>query len=75
MLTGILVKKMYNKRSFDRSREEVKKIKGEHTEVNFPLSGSFSMKPTCSHRLVILSPALIRSLNGFGKAAAPASPS
>jgi DNA helicase HerA-like ATPase len=37
MLTGILVKKMYNKRSFDRSREEVKKIKGEHTEVNFPL--------------------------------------
>jgi len=37
MLTGILVKKMYNKRSFDRSQEEVKKIKGEHTEVNFPL--------------------------------------
>jgi len=42
MLTGILVKKMYNKRSFDRSREEVKKIKGEHTEVNF--------RPIRSHR-------------------------
>lgn len=37
MLTGILVQKMYNKRSFDRSREEVQKIQGEHTTVDFPL--------------------------------------
>jgi hypothetical protein len=59
MLTGILVKKMYNKRSFDRSREEVNKIKGEHTEVNFPSSGSSSTKLTCSPRQATPNPAPI----------------
>lgn len=38
MLTGILVRKIYGKRSFARSKEEVKKIKGEEEEgVDFPL--------------------------------------
>jgi len=37
LLTGILVKKMYNKRSFNRSREEIKKIKGQTLEADFPL--------------------------------------
>jgi len=37
LLTGILVKKIYNKRSFDRSREEIQKIRGGKANVNFPL--------------------------------------
>jgi DNA helicase HerA-like ATPase len=37
MLTGILVRKMYNQRSFERSREEVSRIKGQFTESEFPL--------------------------------------
>lgn len=37
MLTAILVRKMYNKRSFERSREEVRRIRGEGTDTEFPL--------------------------------------
>ncbi|WP_338726999.1 ATP-binding protein [Haladaptatus sp. DJG-WS-42] len=37
MLTAILVRKMYNKRSFERSREEVRRIRGEDHSTEFPL--------------------------------------
>lgn len=37
MLTGILVRKMYNKRSFERSREEVRRINDKQQDTNFPL--------------------------------------
>jgi uncharacterized protein len=37
MLTAILVRKMYNKRSFERSREEVRRIRGEDSSTDFPL--------------------------------------
>ncbi len=37
MLTAILVRKMYNKRSFERSREEVRRIRGKDHSTEFPL--------------------------------------
>lgn len=37
LLTGILVRKMYNKRSFERSREEIDRLRGQEVETDFPL--------------------------------------
>lgn len=37
LLTGILARKAYNERSFERSREEVARIRGADSEIDFPL--------------------------------------
>lgn len=37
LLTGILTRKAYNERSFERSREEVARIRGADSEIDFPL--------------------------------------
>jgi DNA helicase HerA-like ATPase len=37
LLTGILARKAYNERSFERSREEVARIRGAQSDIEFPL--------------------------------------
>jgi len=37
LLTGILARKAYNERSFERSREEVARIRGAESDIEFPL--------------------------------------
>ncbi len=37
LLTGILVKKIYAKRSFQRSKEEVERVRGSEAKAGFPL--------------------------------------
>jgi DNA helicase HerA-like ATPase len=37
LLTGILTRKAYNERSFERSREEVARIRGTNSDIDFPL--------------------------------------
>ncbi len=37
LLTGILARKAYNERSFERSREEVSRVRGAESDINFPL--------------------------------------
>lgn len=41
LLTGILTKKMYNERAFERSREEVERIRGVDHNTEFPLVWMF----------------------------------